>query len=270
MSDESTSGAGVGDAERGGQPRRVALPGVAPAEGRLQVARTARYFQLGQISDATRQLWFVCHGYRQLASRFVHLFAGLAELGVVVVAPEALSRFYIDPGPGRDPGSGRHGPEDRVGASWMTRVDREAEIGDYVRYLDQLARALGAGTGGDAKASELRRRGPDRPRVVALGFSQGVQTAARWAVLGKTPVDELVLWGAYLPADLPIGDAFRRLRLTLVFGENDPTWDPKLACEQDERLAAAGVEPTRIASPGGHRVDRAVVRAMAESFGGTA
>lgn len=229
-------------------------------EARLQVARTARYFQLGQVSDATRQLWLVCHGYRQLASRFVHLFAGLTELGVVVVAPEALSRFYIDPGPGRDPGSGRHGPEDRVGASWMTRVDREAEIGDYVRYLDQLAARV---LGGDAVDGS-------RPKVVVLGFSQGVHTAARWAALGKTPVDELVLWGAYLPADLPIGDAFRRLRLTLVFGEDDPTSDPKLACEQDERLAAVGIEPTRIAGPGGHRVNRAVVRAMAESFGGAA
>ena len=229
-------------------PVEVRMP---PLEGHLQVARTARYFQLGEVSADTRQLWFVCHGYRQLASRFVHLFAGLVDLGAVVVAPEALSRFYIDPAPGR------HGPEDRVGASWMTRVDREAEIADYVRYLDKLA----------ARVRGAVREPCAQPKIVVLGFSQGVHTAARWAALGTTPVDELVLWGAYLPGDLPIGDALRRLRLTLVFGEDDPTADPRLAREQDKRLAAAGIEPARVVSPGGHRVDRGVLRAMAERLG---
>lgn len=216
--------------------------------GRIQVGRTARYFQAGEVSGDTRQVWFVCHGYRQLASRFVHPFAGLVELGAVVVAPEALSRFYIDPAPGR------HGPEDRVGASWMTRVDREAEIEDYVRYLDALAaRVLGAAG--------------RRTKTVALGFSQGVHTAARWAALGSTPIDELVLWGAYLPGDLVVGEGLRRPRLTLVFGDEDPTADPGLAAEQDERLAAAGIEPRRVVAPGGHRVDRGVIRLLAEAFG---
>ena len=207
------------------------------------------------MSGATRQVWFVCHGYRQLASRFVHPFADLAGAGVVAVAPEALSRFYIDPTPGR------HGSEDRVGASWMTRVDREAEIGDYVSYLDKLAeRVLGRAD----TADRLRRRA----KTVVLGFSQGVHTAARWTALGRTQVDELVLWGAYLPGDLAIGEALHRPRLTLVFGEDDPTSDPGLARKQDERLAAAGIEPIRVSCPGGHRVDRGVIRALAEAFEG--
>lgn len=216
------------------------------------MGRTARYFQAGEVSGNTRQVWFVCHGYRQLASRFVHPFSGLVELGAVVVAPEALSRFYIDPAPGR------HGPEDRVGASWMTRVDREAEIVDYVRYLDDLAARVLVGAGG-------------RTKTVALGFSQGVHTAARWAALGSTPIDELVLWGAYLPGDLAVGApavgaGLRRPRLTLVFGDDDPTADSRLAAEQDERLATAGIKPRRVAARGGHRVDRGVIRSLAEAF----
>ena len=214
----------------------------------MPVVRTARYFQAGEVARDTRQAWFVCHGYRQLASRFVHPFAGLVEQGAVVVAPEALSRFYIAPAPGR------HGPEDRVGASWMTRVDREAEIGDYVRYLDGLAARVLVGAGA-------------RTKTVALGFSQGVHTAARWAALGSTAIDELVLWGAYLPGDLAVGEGLRRSGLTLVFGDDDPTADPGLASEQDERLAAAGIEPRRVAAPGGHRVDRGVIRSLAEAFG---
>lgn len=224
-----------------------------PVERHLEVVRTARYFQAGTVSPATSQVWFACHGYRQLASRFVHRFLGLGDLGVVVVAPEGLSRFYIDPAPGR------HGAEARVGASWMTRADRDREIADYVGYLDRLANVVLAG----------RPRGGASPKTVVLGFSQGVHTAARWAVLGRTPVDELVLWGAYLPSDLPVDERLAGPGLTLVFGEDDPTADPALARRQAERLEAAGVRPRQVSCPGGHRVDPEVVRALAKTFGRT-
>jgi dienelactone hydrolase len=80
-----------------------------------------------------------------------------------VVAPEALSRFYVDRG---EPAAGTPA---RVGATWMTREDREAEIADYVRYLD---RALDAAAG---------RPGAAAPALGVLGFSQGAATACRWA-----------------------------------------------------------------------------------------
>ena len=222
-----------------------------PFEGRLEVTRTARFHQTGRVSAATSQLWFACHGYRQLAGRFVHRFVGLEELGVVAVAPEALSRFYIDPTPGR------HGAQARVGASWMTRADRASEIADYVAYLDRLADNVLA----------TRVRDGQVPKTVALGFSQGAHTVARWAVLGRTPLDELVLWGAYLPKDLPLDQRLARSRLTLVFGEDDPTADSALAREQDGRLEAVGIRPRRVSYPGGHRVDAEVVRELASSFG---
>ena len=239
----------------------------APVERHLEVAKTARFFQVGKVSAATSQVWFACHGYRQLAGRFVHRFVGLRDLGVVVAAPEALNRFYIDPSPGR------HGAEARVGASWMTRADRASEIADYVRYLDRLADSVLGREGEQAQERGKLPEGgepPERgrpPKTVALGFSQGVHTVARWAVLGRTPVDELVLWGAYLPRDLPVDERLARSRLTLVFGEDDPTTDSALAREQDERLEAAGIRPRRVSYPGGHRVAPEVVRELATTFG---
>lgn len=232
-------------------PTDAPAPAPPPVERHLEVVKTARFFQTGTVTADTSQVWFACHGYRQLAGRFVRRFVGLGDLGVVVAAPEALSRFYIDPAPGR------HGAETRVGASWMTRADREREIADYVSYLDRLAEMVLA----------ERPKGAAAPKTVALGFSQGVHTAARWAVLGRTPVDELVLWGAYLPRDLPADDRLRRPGLTLVFGDDDPTADTALAQEQAERLEAAGVRPRRVSCPGGHRVDPEVVRALARRFG---
>lgn len=204
----------------------------------IEVPRTARYHVLEPPAARTDETWFVLHGYRQLARRFLRRFDGLAADGRRIVAPEGLSRFYVDRT------RGRHGPEHRVGASWMTREDREAEIRDYVRYLDRLADRVLAEDGGTA----LR----------VLGFSQGVHTATRWAVLGEPPIDRLVLWGAYLPPDLEPDVAARRLReldLVLVEGEEDPHADPELRRDQDERLEAWDVAARRFTHPGGHELD---------------
>ena len=62
-------------------------------EHHIQVSRTARYFTLGTAGPDTRQLWLVCHGYRQLARRFLRGFRGLDEGSRLIVAPEGLSRF---------------------------------------------------------------------------------------------------------------------------------------------------------------------------------
>lgn len=247
-----------------------------PSARRIDVRRTARFFQLGRVEEGIRQVWIVCHGYRQSADRFARRFAAARDEGAVVVAPEALSRFYVDPAPGA------HGPESRVGASWMTRVDREAEIRDYVRYLDALARLIlpggpDPGTAGEplpgepdrpagAGGGERMHGAPVRPRVVALGFSQGGHAAARWAAFGATRVDDLVLWGSYLPPDRGIAVRLARVRITTVFGDRDPVADAASEEEQKTRLEAAGAACAQLAFPGRHEIDEGVVRDLARRF----
>ncbi len=124
-----------------------------PSEHHITVARTARYFTIGD--PAATEIWFVCHGYGQLAARFLKRFEPITEGARLVVAPEGLSRFYVGSGERRD---------QPVGATWMTREDRLHEIADYVKYLD----AVYADVVGD---------GPAPGRVRALGFSQGAATA---------------------------------------------------------------------------------------------
>ena len=99
-------------------------------ERHIRVARAARYYTLGSAGRHLREVWLVCHGYRQLARRFLPRFAGLDDGTRMIVAPEGLSRFYL-----RDSAS-RHGEEVPVGATWMTREDRENEITDYVAFLN--------------------------------------------------------------------------------------------------------------------------------------
>src|SRR3989454_9529410 len=95
-------------------------------EHHLSVTRTARYFTLGDPSGGVAEVWFVCHGYGQLAGRFLRHFEPLADGTRLLVAPEALSRFYLEDMtvPAR---------EREVRRAWIPREDRLSGIDDYVR-----------------------------------------------------------------------------------------------------------------------------------------
>lgn len=219
-------------------------------ERHLEVPRTARYALLGRPGEAVEEVWLVLHGYRQLARRFLRRFRSLDDGTRFLVAPEGLSRFYLD-----DDG-GRHGLQHRVGASWMTREDREAEIHDYVRYLDRLVER----TFEEVDTSEVRLR--------VLGFSQGCHTAARWTVLGGAPPDQLVLWGAYLPPDLDPEAAARRLGeldLLLVRGDDDGHADHERARGEAARLEAWGVSYRTLRYSGGHEITEEVLERVART-----
>ncbi len=195
-----------------------------------------------------RSIWFVIHGYRQTADRFLRRFSGLRAPGRLIVAPEGLSRFYLD-----DDG-GAHGPEHRVGASWMTREDRLAEIADYVAYLDGL------------RAHLFEAYGAEGARTVVLGFSQGAHTATRWALRGERPPDSLVLWGAGLPRDLDEErDAKRlaRIDVSIVWGRTDPLAPERLLRAELERLGALGVAHRLLEHDGGHEIDERTLRELA-------
>jgi predicted esterase len=215
----------------------------------LTVRKTARYFLSDWTGEpAVSSLWIVLHGYRQSAERFASRFEGLRRPDRLVVAPEGLSRFYVDED------GGPHGVEHRVGASWMTRVDREAEIADYVAYLDQL------------RASLLERYQVRGPRIIVLGFSQGSHTAARWALRGALAPDELVLWGAGLHADLDEaleGKRLRDLSVTIVRGRSDPLAPERLLRRERERMEALGVAARILEYDGGHEIEAGALHALA-------
>ena len=205
----------------------------------LRVERTARYYTMGGGGQGVEEAWFVLHGYRQAARRFARRFEVLAAPERIVVIPEALSRFYVDPSPGR------HGPEHRVGASWMTREDRDNEIADYVAYLDALADEVAT-----TAAPAVRRR-------VVLGFSQGAHTASRWVVLGRPDAQELVLWGAGLATDLSpdaLVAGLKGVRVTFVRGTRDKFRHRREEEAQYALLRELGVRFQVLTFPGGHEI----------------
>ena len=227
-----------------------------PSEHHIEVARTARYWTLGDVATA-REVWFVLHGYKQLARRFLRRFEPIAEASRLIVAPEALSRFYAAST------GGRHGASSIVGATWMTREDRQHEIRDYVRYLDRLADDV---LGAWRSAGGGSRSGEGGENVVVLGFSQGVATATRWVVRGSVRPARLLLWGDFTPPDLDLERAraaFEGVEVVAVRGNDDPALSPRLAEEEAVRLHRAGIELRTVRYEGEHDIDAATLSALA-------
>jgi predicted esterase len=213
----------------------VTLPEIRPH--RLVTTRRARYYSAGGGGKVS-EVWIVLHGLGQLASVFITYFKSIATPTRLVVAPEALNRYYVTPG-----ASGRT-KDATVGATWMTREDRDHEIADYVDFLDAVWRETAANAG----------------KVTALGFSQGASTAARWIALGNGRVDRLIAWAGQVPPDVDPA-VFTKLSggVTLVAGSSDEYSAWIAEANHEARFAAVGITPEVITFDGGHRMDRLVL-----------
>ena len=146
------------------------------------------------------------------------------------------------------PEGARSSSDAKVGATWMTRQDREADIADYVDYLDAVWREAGGAS-----------------RVTVLGFSQGVATAARWIAMGKSRIDRFVAWAGQIPPDVD-PSAFTKLSegITIVTGSSDELSSWIAEGDNKGRLEAVGIKPEVLTFDGGHRMDRLTLDAIAE------
>jgi predicted esterase len=215
-------------------------------EHHITVRRTARYYMLGPAGAA--EVWVVCHGYAQLARYFLRAFQPLDDGTRLIVAPEALNRYYFETAPGV------HGSDARVAATWMTREAREQEIDDYISYLDTLAGHVTATRGG---------------RIIAFGFSQGAATVSRWAALGRTRIAHVVLWGSGVAHDLPLEPrVFRGAALTIALGAADPHIDESKIRREQRRLEDAGVPHDLMRYDGGHSIDASSLERLASRLRG--
>jgi predicted esterase len=200
----------------------------------LVVPRHARIGIVGDLANAS-EAWLILHGYGMLAQGILHWFRHAERPGRVLVAPEGLSRFYQE----------RKGLR-TVGASWMTREDREHELEDQQGYLDLVAADLLGGI----------------PRLEVHGFSQGVATAARWTVRRTHPVARLVCWGGTLPEELDpaaLGAAVAPEPIHFAVGDRDALVPPQRVVADVEKVRAAGVPVTLHEFSGGHRIDNGVL-----------
>ena len=199
----------------------------------------ARYYKSGALTPATRQVWFVLHGYGQLAQYFIQKFKALEAHNICVIAPEALSRFYLE-----DVTSRMQSGNNRVGATWMTKENRLMDINNYIAYLDALYH------------QEIPA-GIDIP-VTMLGFSQGSATVSRWVTHGNVNFQRLILWAGVFPPDMNFKESSSILKdkeTYLVYGKSDPFINDTRFAEMKSVSSTLGIEPTLIEFEGKHDID---------------
>jgi|SRR4030095_2032503 dienelactone hydrolase len=208
-----------------------------PNEHHITISRTARYCTLGELNQNTKDIWIVLHGHRDLAGKFILKFNELAKEGSFIIAPEGLMRFYI---------KGDYGD---IGASWMTKEDRENDIKDYVNYLDKLYENI-------VTVKNLK--------INALGFSQGSATLSRWLAMGRSKIDKAVFWTGAIAHDLDYSKAenFKSSEIILVFADNDQYYDKDFYLTQEKLLEKAGIKFTTKIFPGRHEVNAELMKSL--------
>ncbi len=199
----------------------------------IDTTRTARYYSLGSGEGEINELWFVLHGYGQRAEDFIKNFTPIVNEGVVVIAPEALSRFYVK------------GFAGEVGASWMTREDRISEIKDYIRYLDNLYAEI-----------KFTLHHPPK-KIISLGFSQGCPALMRWQAEGNSPVDEIVIWSGDVPRDLAFAKFkanTQKARKWMISSPTDEFITPEIYNESQGLYLANDIPFQVMNFEGGHKI----------------
>lgn len=168
-------------------------------ENQIPFDYTAPYYKRGSITDQTKNIWMIFHGYGQLVEEFHKKFSVINKRDSVLIFPQGLSKFYIK------------GIDKNIGASWMTAYDRETEINNYLTYLNQIYNR-------EIKPFE------NHVALNVLGFSQGVHTATRWIYRSEITYDKLVLWGAGLAHEVNreiVRTSFNIGKQYIVIGDQD-------------------------------------------------
>jgi predicted esterase len=166
----------------------------------IQTERTARYFTLGNLNEKTKRVYFLLHGYAQNADEFLNSFIDLADNETLLIAPEGLSHFYF-----KD-------LFQQPVSSWMTSLERENEVTDYVHYLQKVySEVLG-----NVDCNNLI--------INYIGFSQGCATLSRWLNAGNTKMNHVVLYAGEIGSEIDFTDDkffAKKCNLHIVYGEDD-------------------------------------------------
>lgn len=209
------------------------------AEKRISFNFRGRYYQLGTPSHNTKNLWFVFHGQGHLAQYFIKKFESLKDEKTVVIAPEGLSRYYLD---------GFYG---KVGATWMTKEDRLNDIQNYLTYLNAVYQEV------------MQQCDSNQVHITCLGFSQGAATVSRWVIQDKIQLNRLILWGGIFPFDMDFekgGDKLSSVKVYAVVGDKDPYFTEERRIEQLDYEKQLGIEAKKIVFDGAHEIPEQVLK----------
>jgi predicted esterase len=213
-------------------------------EQKLNFNFEARYIKAGSLETA-KEVWFVLHGYGQLAKYFIRKFSVVEQAGICIIAPEGLSHFYLEDIPTRAAGG-----SNRVGATWMTRENREGDIQNYITYLNSIYE---------------KEIGTRKIKTTLLGFSQGSATVTRWALDGKVKFNRLILWAGIFPPDMDFMKGHEVLaskEVIEVLGKKDPFITQDKVLEFNRLSEALRITPQLIEFDGAHDIDSETLKKL--------
>ena len=212
---------------------------------KFKFPRTAHYYTLGRANKSVKYFWIVCHGYGQLAKKFIYKFDDLIDDENFILAPEGFSRFYLDNVSGRP-----------VGTSWMTREDRLDEIDDYANLLQHYY-------------DQYLPQFSDDVKIILLGFSQGCATQVRWMMEKFPRFDHLILWAGFFPEDLnyiPHKDYYSDKSIHFVYGTEDQYLTPERLQWHEQLMKDQELVVSQYTFEGPHRIDRVKLKELAEKL----
>ena len=209
-------------------------------EKSIQIQINAKYHTQGYLGHQTKHIWFVLHGYGQLAEFFIKKFDFLDKETNYVIAPQGLNKFYLKEFSGR------------VGANWMTKEDRINEIANYISYLDAVY---------EHELKEMQHQITNKEIQVNLfAFSQGCSTASRWLTYTKFQFGRMLLWAGEIPQDVIDNPIFKTTPLQLVYGNQDELIKTEFVTTFLARLKQHELSPEIINFDGKHEVDETLLK----------
>ena len=211
----------------------------------ISISKTGKYSQIGKCSKKINNVWIVLHGYGMLSEYFVKKFECIIDETTLVIAPEATNRFYLG------------NNYNRVGASWMTKLDREQEISDNILFLDKLFSII------------KKEIGHDNFKLNTLGFSQGGPALVRWLMSNKLNTNSLILWGSDIPKDSLVTENKSRwnsINLKIVIGKNDEYINEEKKQEFVGVVKSYGLKYELIEYEGSHKIIEEELKKIANSL----
>ena len=208
----------------------------------IEIPITSRYFTHGTLASSVKHIWIVCHGYGQLAQYFIKKFEGLNPEEHYVIAPEGMNRFYLE------------GFSGRVGATWMTKEDRETDILNYCKQLNAIL-------------NSIPKAHLEKCSLNLFGFSQGTATISRWMEQEQVKCTNLLLWAGKLAHEIDL-KAFNSLfkKGYYFIGNEDQFSSVERVKQYVDSMRDQDVEYSLFPYDGQHAVDSQLLEKIAEQF----
>ena len=192
---------------------------------------TNSYSTLNTLTEDTKTVWFVCHGMGYLSRYFLKYFKGLNPEENYIIAPQAPSKYYIQ-------------PKMHVGANWLTRDETKVGMQNILNYFDAIFETEAI---------------PEDKNLIILGYSQGVSVAMRYMVFRKLQCSQLILHSGGIPKEI-IATDFEYLNsstsVKLIYGTSDEYLnEERIKSESDRAIELFGSKVQFLPFDGTHVVN---------------